>query len=349
MRAARLHRYDTSLEGPEYLVLEEIPDPTIVEPDDVIVRIDGAGVCRTDLHIIEGQFRDHIPIRLPYTLGHENAGFVAAVGPGVQRFKPGDPVIVYPQVTDGTCLACRRGRDMYCENGEFPGLTRDGGFAEYLLTKERNLVRLPDGLSPRAVAPHADAGLTAYHAVKRALRWLDPGDTVALIGFGGLGHIAFQLLQVLAGVRTIVIDRAELALHLARELGATWTIQAGPESDVVSEVRQRTGGRGAAVVLDFVGEGLTPAQGLAMTRRGGAYFVIGYGGRLEVPTMELVNQEKAIIGNLVGTYTELAELMELVGEGRIKVAVTYYPLTQVNQALRDLRDGRVKGRAVVVP
>lgn len=349
MRAARLHRYDTSLEGPEYLVLEEIPDPTIVEPDDVIVRIDGAGVCRTDLHIIEGQFRDHIPIRLPYTLGHENAGFVAAVSPGVQRFKPGDPVIVYPQVTDGTCLACRRGQDMYCENGEFPGLTRDGGFAEYLLTKERNLVRLPDGLSPRAVAPHADAGLTAYHAVKRALRWLDPGDTVVLIGFGGLGHIAFQLLQVLAGVRTIVIDRSELALHLARELGATWTIQAGPESDVVSEVQQLTGGRGAAVVLDFVGEGLTPAQGLAMTRRGGAYFVIGYGGRLEVPTMELVNQEKAILGNLVGTYAELAELMELVGEGRIKVAVTYYPLTQINQALRDLRDGRVKGRAVVVP
>ncbi|MFN3336995.1 MAG: zinc-binding dehydrogenase, partial [Thermomicrobium sp.] len=136
---------------------------------------------------------------------------------------------------------------------------------------------------------------------------------------------------------------------LARELGATWTIEAGTETDVVSEVRQLTGGGGAAVVLDFVGEGLTPAQGLAMTRRGGAYFVIGYGGRLEVPTVELVSQEKAIIGNLVGTYAELVELMELVGEGRIKVAVTYYPLAQVNQALRDLRDGRVKGRAVVVP
>ncbi|MDW7982916.1 MAG: NAD(P)-dependent alcohol dehydrogenase [Thermomicrobium sp.] len=349
MRAARLHRYDTSLAGPEYLVIEDVPDPTIVEPDDVIVRIDGAGVCRTDLHIIEGQFRDRVPVTLPYTPGHENAGFVAAVGKGVRRFKPGDAVIVYPQVTDGTCLACRRGDDMHCEQGAFPGLTRDGGFAEYLLTKERNLVRLPDGIAPRAVAPHADAGLTAYHAVKRALRWLDPGDPVVLIGFGGLGHIAFQLLQNLAGVRTIVIDRSDLALHLAHDLGAAWTLRADTETDIVAEVRHLTNGRGAAVVLDFVGEGPTPAQGVAMTRRGGAYFVIGYGGRLEIPTIDLVDQEKAIVGNLVGTYADLVELMELVADGRIKLAVTYYPLAQVNQALRDLRDGRVKGRAVLVP
>ncbi len=349
MRVARLHRYDTSLEGLEYLELEEIPDPTISEPDDVIIRIDGAGICRTDLHMIEGRFHDHIPARLPLTLGHENAGFVAAVGPGVQRFKLGDPVIVYPQVTDGTCLACRRGRDMYCENGEFLGLTRDGGFAEYLLTKERNLVRLPDGLSPRAVAPYAHAGLTAYHAVKRALRWLDPGDAVALIGGECLGQIALQLLQVLAPVRTIVIDRSERALQRAREFGATWTIQAGTEDDVVREVRQHTRGHGAAVVLDFVGEGSTPAQGLAMTRRGGAYFVVGYGGRLEVPTLELVTQEKSIIGNLVATYAELTELVERISEGQMKGAVTYYPLAQVNHAVRDLRDGHVNGCAVVVP
>ncbi|MCX7622974.1 MAG: NAD(P)-dependent alcohol dehydrogenase [Thermomicrobium sp.] len=347
MRAARLHRYDTTLAGPEYLVLEEVPDPVIREPDEVIVRIEGAGVCRTDLHIVEGQFRDRVPVVLPYIPGHENAGSVAAVGPGVQRFRPGDPVIVYPQITDGTCLACRRGEDMHCENGAFPGLTRDGGFAEYLLTKERNLVRLPDGVSPRAVAPHADAGLTAYHAVKRALSWLKPGDSVALIGFGGLGHIALQVLHALAPVDVLVIDRSETALKLARELGATATIQA--QDDPVSELRELTGGRGAAVVLDFVGEGQTPQQGLAMTRRGGAYFVIGYGGRLEVPTIELVDQEKTIVGNLVGTYAELAELMELVADGRIKLSVTYYPLDQVNQALRDLRDGRVKGRAVLVP
>lgn len=347
MRAARLHRYDTTLEGPEYLVLEEVPDPEIREPDDVIVRIEGAGVCRTDLHIIEGQFSDRVPVALPYIPGHENAGSVVAVGPEVKGLRPGDPVIVYPQITDGTCLACRRGEDMHCENGDFPGLTRDGGFAEYLLTKARNLVRLPEGVSPRAVAPHADAGLTAYHAVKRARRWLEPGDTVVLIGFGGLGHIALQLLHALAPVRVVVIDRSEQALTLARELGATATVQA--QNDPVSEVRELTGGRGAAVVLDFVGEGNTPQQGLAMTRRGGAYFVIGYGGRLDVPTIELVDQEKTIVGNLVGTYAELVELMELVADGRVKLAITYYPLTQINQALRDLRDGRVKGRAVVVP
>ncbi len=346
MRAARLHQYDTQLAGPEFLVVEAVPDPVPEEPDDVVVRIDGAGVCRTDLHIIEGQFSDRVPVTLPYIPGHENAGFVTAVGPAVRRVRPGDPVIVYPQVTDGTCLACRRGEDMHCENGAFPGLTRDGGFAEYLLTKERNLVRLPDGVSPRSVAPHADAGLTAYHAVKRALRWLHPGDATVLIGFGGLGHIAYQILKALAPVEVIVIDRAEAALGLAHELGAKVALRA--TDSVVMEVRKLTGG-GASVVLDFVGEGTTPAQGLAMTRRGGAYFVIGYGGRLDVPTIELVDQEKTIVGNLVGTYAELVELMELVADGHIKLHLSYYPLAQINQALRDLRDGRVQGRAVIVP
>jgi len=347
MRAARLHRYDPEFRGPDYLAIDEVPDPAIREADDVIVRIDGAGLCRTDLHIIEGIWRGKVSVELPYTLGHENAGFVEEVGPGVRGFRPGDPVIVHPLITDGVCPACRRGNDMHCENSRFPGLNCDGGFAEYLLTKERNLVRLPDGLQPREVAPHADAGLTASHAAKRAARMLEPGSWAVLIGFGGLGHIAFQVLRHLSPARIVVVDRSELALSLARELGTEHAVLAGP--DVVAEVRELTSGKGAEVVLDFVGEGGSIAQGLAMTRRAGAYFVIGYGGTVEVPAIDLIAEEKSIIGNLVGTYVDLLELMALAGEGKVRLAVTFYPLEQINQAIRDLHEGKIKGRAVVLP
>ena len=348
MLAARLHQYDPEMRGPDFLVLEQVPDPAIQEPDDVLVRIDGAGVCRTDLHIIEGLWRERSGVVLPYILGHENAGYVEAVGSAVRSVRPGDPVIVHPLITDGLCPACRRGDDMHCEHSQFPGISRDGGFAEYLLTKERSVVRLPDNLQPRAVAPHADAGLTAYHAAKRAARRLAPGQTAVIIGFGGLGHIAFQVLRLLSPVRIIVVDRSDVALGLARELGAEHTVKAG-DDDPVEHVRALTDGHGAEVVLDFVGEGEAIAQGLAMTRRAGAYFVIGYGGTVQIPAIELIAEEKAIIGNLVGTYSELLELITLAAEGKIQLTVSYYPLEQVNLALRDLLAGRVKGRAVLVP
>ncbi|BDG60507.1 NAD(P)-dependent alcohol dehydrogenase [Caldinitratiruptor microaerophilus] len=347
MKAARLYEYDPEFRGPEFLKVEEVPDPEIQEPDDVIIRIGGAGLCRTDLHIIEGIWRGKVEVDLPYILGHENAGWVEEVGRGVRRFRRGDPVIVHPLITDGVCPACRRGNDMHCENGVFPGINRDGGFAQYLLVKERNLVRLPDGVEPREVAPHADAGLTAYHAAKKAVRVLEPGDHAVIIGMGGLGHIAFQVLRTLSPARIIVVDRSDLALSLAQELGAEYRVKGG--DDAVREVLDLTGGRGAQAVLDFVGEGGSIEQGLAMTRNAGYYFVIGYGGTIRVPAIDMIFSEKNIVGNLVGTYTDLVELMTLAGEGRVRLATVHYRLDQVNQAIADLHGGRVKGRAVLVP
>ncbi|RTH05280.1 D-arabinose dehydrogenase [Thermus scotoductus] len=347
MKAARLYRYDPEFKGPEFLKIEQVPDPEIREPDDVIVRIGGAGLCRTDLHIIEGIWRSKVNVQLPYILGHENAGWVEEVGPGVRLFKKGDPVIVHPLITDGVCLACRKGNDMHCENGVFPGINRDGGFAEYLLVKERNLVRLPEGVEPRQIAPHADAGLTAYHAAKKAAKLLEPGNYAVIIGFGGLGHIAFQVLRALTPARIIVVDRSDLALSLARELGAEHLVKAS--NTAAQEVLDLTQGKGAEVVLDFVGEGGSIEQGLAMTRNAGFYFVIGYGGTVQVPAIDLIFGEKNIIGNLVGTYADLVELMTLAGEGKVHLATTYYPLNQINQAISDLHHGRIKGRAVIIP
>jgi len=348
MKVARLYQYDPAFHGPEFLKLEQVADPKIQDADDVIVRIGGAGLCRTDLHIIEGVWRNKVSVQLPYTPGHENAGWVDDVGPGVRYFKKGDAVIVHPLITDGSCLACRRGNDMHCENGMFPGITRDGGFAQYLQVKERNLVRLPDSVVPKDIAPHADAGLTAYHAASKAAKVLQPGDFAVIIGFGGLGHIAYQVLSAKSAAQIIVVERSDLALSLAEELGAKHLV-AGGGDNAVREVLQLTRGKGAEAVLDFVGEGGSIDQGLAMTRNGGYYYIIGYGGTIQVPAIDMIFSEKNIIGNLVGTYADLMELMTLAGEGKVHLATTFYPLDEMNEAISDLHHGRIKGRAVLIP
>jgi NAD+-dependent secondary alcohol dehydrogenase Adh1 len=347
MKVARLYQYDPAFHGPEFLKLEEVPEPKIQDADDVIIRIGGAGLCRTDLHIIEGVWRNKVSVQLPYTPGHENAGWVEDVGPEVRRFKKGDAVIVHPLITDGSCPACRRGNDMHCENGTFPGITRDGGFAQYLQVKERNLVRLPENVAPKQIAPHADAGLTAYHAANKAAKVLQPGDFAVIIGFGGLGHIAYQVLRAKSAAQIIVVDRSDLALSLAEELGAKQLVRAG--DDGVREVLRLTREKGAEAVLDFVGEGGSIDQGLAMTRNAGSYYIIGYGGTIQVPAIDMIFSEKSIVGNLVGTYADLTELMTLAGEGQVHLATVFYPLGEINQAISDLHHGRIKGRAVLIP
>jgi NAD+-dependent secondary alcohol dehydrogenase Adh1 len=347
MKAARLHNYDEKCKGPEFLKFEDVPDPSLESDTDVIVRIGGAGLCRTDLHIIEGIWRSKVNVTLPYIPGHENAGWVEEVGPTVRRFKRGDTVIVHPLVTDGLCPACRAGNDMYCDSGRFPGIDSNGGFAQYLRVGERSLLPLSGGLQPKDVAPYADAGLTAYHAAKKAIKFLEPGQATVLIGLGGLGHIALQVLRALGADEIIAVDRSDPALKLARELGADHVVKSSGHS--VQEILDLTHGAGAQVVIDFVAEGTTIDEGLAMTRKGGYYFVVGYGGTVNVPTIDLIVGEKSIIGNLVGTYSDLQELMTLAARGKVKLTTRQYRLDQVNQAIGDLSNSRIEGRGVLVP
>ena len=185
----------------------------------MLVRIGGAGVCATDLHAIEG-LMEPAGVTLPRVLGHENAGWVEEVGAGVTTVAKGDAVLVYPPYSCGLCVACRRGNDMHCVRHEFTGLSVDGGFAEYVLVSERSLLRLPDGVEPVDVAPHADAGLTAYHAVRRLAHLAVPGSTAVVIGVGGVGHIALQLVRELGSSSTIAVDTDERRRRLAAELGA---------------------------------------------------------------------------------------------------------------------------------
>lgn len=347
MKAAVLHRFDEKLSAKEFVRYEDVPDPKIEKPTDVIVRIGGAGVCRTDLHIIEGIWRSKVDVPLPYIMGHENAGWVEEVGPGVESVKKGDPVICHPLVTSGHCLACRRGDDMHATDSRFPGINANGGYAEYLLTGERSLIKLPRSLTPKAVAPYTDAGLTAYRAAKKASRHLLPGEYAVVIGAGGLGHIGIQVLKALCAAEIIVVDRSELALGLARECGAHHTVLGGPGE--LDEVMKLTKGHGAEAVIDFVGEGEAVAQGLAMTRNGGYYYIVGYGGKIDMPTIDMIVSEKTIVGNLVGTYPELVELMALADRGLVTLATREYSLSHANDALHDLHHGKIKGRAVLIP
>jgi NAD+-dependent secondary alcohol dehydrogenase Adh1 len=341
MKAVRLHGYG------QRPVVEEVSEPQLTGPLDVIVRIGGAGLCRTDLHIIEGQWREKSNVELPYTLGHENAGWVQEVGGAVTNVEPGDAVIVHPLVTCGLCRACRAGDDMHCENNLFPGISTNGGFAELLKTNARAVVKLPDGVEPKDVAAHADAGLTAYHAVKKAARILYPGATAIVIGAGGLGHVGIQSLKVLSAARVIVLDRSEGSLELARECGADETILV--DGSEVEAVRERTGGLGAEAVLDFVGEGGALGDSIAMLREAGTHYVIGYGGVLSVPAIDIISSEINVVGNLVGTYNDLAELMTLAAEGRVTLHTSTYPLDAANEAMDDLEAGRLHGRGILIP
>ncbi len=341
MRAVRLHGYH------QQPVVEEVPEPAVKGPLDVVVKIGGAGVCRTDLHIIEGQWDAAMSPALPYTIGHENAGWVHEIGSAVTNVAVGDTVILHPTPTCGLCRACRAGQDMHCSNSSFPGLDSDGGMAEYLLTSARACVKLDASTKPEDVAALADAGITAYHAVRKALPLLYPGTTCAVIGAGGLGHIGIQCLAALTATKIVVVDRNPDALELAGQLGAQHTVLA--DAGQVDAVKDLTNGEGADVVLDFVAEQGAENDGFAMTRPGGSDFIIGYGGTLTVPTLDLISTERNIIGNIVGTYNELAELMVLAEAGKVTLHTKTYSLDDAQQALHDLDAGEVRGRAILVP
>ncbi len=341
MKAVRLHHYE------ELPKVEEVDEPKITGPFDVIVRIGGAGLCRTDLHIIEGQWADRSGVTLPYTLGHENAGWIQAVGSAVSNVAVGDTVIVHPLITCGLCRACRAGNDMHCSNNAFPGISIDGGMANFLKTTARAVVKLDSSLAPKDIAALADAGLTAYHAVKKSSAILYPGTNVVVIGAGGLGHIGVQCLKALTPATIIVVDRSPEALALTKSWGADYTVLA--DGKHVAKVLDITGGQGAEAVIDFVGESGAEHDAVRMLRRAGSHFIIGYGGTLNVPTIDIISTEINFIGNLVGTYNDLAELMTLTAQGKVTLHTAMYPLDAAIDAIHDLDSGKLRGRGILVP
>src|SRR3954453_15575190 len=324
---------------------EARPEPEIAKPNQVRVKIEAAGVCSTDLHAIEGEMGP-AGMAVPRVLGHENGGTVDAVGDLVTTVKVGDSVLMYPPHSCGVCVNCRRGRDMHCEHHDFTGLSVDGGFTEYLVVGEREIVPLPAGIDPIAAAPHSDAGITAYHALKRLSHLMLPGSTTVVLGAGGVGHIGLQLAAELGSSTVLVVDPHPDRRNLAVELGAHQALEA---EGVADAVRDLTGGKGADLVLDFVGIDQTHADGMAMLGLQGTYALIGFGGTITVPSAALVGQEQSVVANLVGSWTDLWEVVQLHAAGKITLKTETHPLDDVNTVLDRLREGDITGRAVLVP
>jgi propanol-preferring alcohol dehydrogenase len=323
------------------------PDPG---PGQVLIRIGGAGACHSDISLM--QFSAGGPRETPMTLGHENAGWIEAFGPGTvptPGLEIGSPVAVYGAWGCGQCSNCRKGMENYCLNisASGPGLSVDGGMAEYLLVPAaRYLVPLGD-MAPAEAAPLTDAGLTPYHAIKQALPLLVPGSFVVVIGAGGLGHLAVQFLKALSPATVICVDQRESALKVVAGLGADHTVVMGP--DAAAEIRGITGGRGAEVILDICGYDDTLALAAAVAAPLGRLTVVGVGGGTLPFSFFTFPYECSVQSTYWGSITELSELLELSRSGDFRVHAETYSLDRAREVYNKMVDGTLQGRAVIVP
>ncbi|MFC4149681.1 NAD(P)-dependent alcohol dehydrogenase [Micromonospora mangrovi] len=334
-------------------VLEQVDVPTPeAGPGEVLLRVGAVGACHSDLHILdaaEGAF----PV--PLTLGHEIAGTVDTVGAAVTGWSPGDRAAVYGIIGCGHCRACLRGLENQCRVVPVGGIgiSRDGGLAEYVVVPASRLLHVGD-LDLTQAAPLTDAGLTPYHAIELARSALRPGTTCVVIGIGGLGHMAVQILLATTAVRIVAVDTNVAALDLATRMGAHDVVRAGP--DTVDAIRAIVGPPpdGADVVLDFVGAEPTLTTARQVVATGGQLLLVGLaGGTLPVrpvadepPPIPL---ETSVQVPFWGTRAELAEVVALARQGELRADVHTFPLDRAPEAYDLLRRGEIHGRAIVVP
>jgi alcohol dehydrogenase, propanol-preferring len=343
MRAVRLTQWQS-----DPVVTEvQVPEP---RGSEVLVKVGAAGLCRSDLHIMSAQPGAY-PYTLPFTLGHETAGRVAALGPGASGADVGDQVVVYSRWGCGTCWQCANGRDNACARTQRGphggGLGRDGGLAEYLLVPmARYLVPAP-GLDPVRAAPLTDAALTSYHAAKLSLAQLRPGSTALVVGVGGLGHMAIQVLKAISPARIVAVDVRSAALELARAAGADSVLSA--DGLTPEDVRAELGPDGATVALDFVGNDATLALAAGSVAQGGDVTFVGRGGGELRVAPGLMPYECTVRMPTWGSLAELAEVVALAGAGAIHSEAEVYGIDDAVSAYGKLRHGDVLGRAVVVP
>lgn len=330
--------------------LREVPVP-VPGPGEVLVKVAGAGACHSDLHLMDwppGQ----MPFDPPFTLGHENAGWVERVGAGVDTVNVGEAVAVYGPWGCGRCRSCRRSSENYCEHqAEIGvmggGLGLNGGMAEYLLVPAARLLVPLGELDPRDAAPLSDAALTPYHAIKRSLHKLTPGSTTVVIGVGGLGHMAVQILNAISGTRIVALDTSPEKLSLAAGIGADVTVEAGESA--AERVREITGGQGAELVLDIVGSDDTIALAAQCGRAEGDVTIVGLAGGSFPFSFFSQPYECSISTTYWGSAIELIEVLELARAGKIHARARRYQLAQATDVYEHLRAGQIDGRAVICP
>jgi propanol-preferring alcohol dehydrogenase len=329
--------------------LEDIPTPS-PGPGQVLIKIGGAGVCHSDLHIME----EDLGFTPPFTLGHENAGWIAALGQGVTGWKEGDAAAVYGPWGCGHCHACQRSMENYCENwarmdGFGGGLGLDGGMAEYMLVPSARLLVPLGDLPPASAAPLSDAALTPYHAIKRALPHLHADTTVVVIGVGGLGHMAIQLLRVLAPVRVVAADVDDAKLQQAKALGADDIVNNRDAADAVERIRAITGPRGAGLVLDCIGVQPTVDLGAKLLGRNSVWTIVGLGGGRHDFRHGSTPYGTTMSIPYWGSRVELMEVIAMARTGRIHAEIAQFPLAEAAGVYEKLKAGHIAGRAVLIP
>ena len=345
MRAIRFNEFKS------FPTLEEVPRPD-PGPGEVLLKVAGAGACHSDVALFaEFEAAPSPGLAPPFTLGHENTGWIEEMGPGVSGFEQGDAYLVYGPIGCGRCMACSRGQDTYCANAATNpyagiGLGRDGGIAEFLTVPAIHLIPLGDA-DPVAAAPLADAALTPYHAIKLALPNLAGGGRFALvIGLGGLGQIAVQILSALSGATIIAADMKADAMKLAESRGAV-TVPAG--NDQSAAIRDITGGRGVDAAFDFVGITPTIATAQSAMAIGGRLTVVGIAGGVVDWSFFTNPYESTITNTYWGTVEELHEVATMYRTGQITPDVERFSMDEALEAYRRLQDGTLSARAVVVP
>jgi propanol-preferring alcohol dehydrogenase len=340
----------------EKLSVVDLPDP---KPRDtqVLVRIEASGVCHSDIHLWEGGYEgaagtflkvEDRGVKFPITPGHEISGKIEAIGESVSGFSVGDRVIVYPWIGEGSCPACRVAQENLCDTPRTIGIYRDGGYSELVLVPNfRYLVKI-DNMDANSSASLACSGLTAYNAVKKAT--VGPGESIVIIGAGGLGLMSVQIARAITNSTIVVVDVDDNRLSEAKRLGAHEVVNSS-KVDPVEDTKRLTSSLGAEAVIDFVNNTRTAPLSINMLRKRGKIVMVGlFGGALELSLPIIPLRGFTITGAYTGSFNDLVDLVNLSKSGKIKSVVNRtYKLGDANQALEDLRAGKIVGRAVLNP
>jgi propanol-preferring alcohol dehydrogenase len=330
---------------------EDVPDPE-PGPGEVRIRLGGAGICHSDIHLMHEWTPENMPsvahLKPPFTLGHENAGWIDALGSGVSGWEVGEPVVATCVWGCGYCAHCRIGFDNYCETHSVNGggLGYDGGLASHMVCPARQLIRLRN-LHPKEAAPLTDAGLTSYHAVKHTRPWLTPDSAALIIGVGGLGHMGLAYLREIFGGTIIAVDSDAGARAMAADRGADIVLESN--DDTAAAIRDATEGLGVRAAFDFVGVQATMDLAAALTRSRGRIVLIGLGGGSLSVGLGKVAFDTTVSMPLGGSTPELAEVVALAENGRVLPHVTEFAFNQIEEAYEKLHHGQIEGRAVILP
>jgi D-arabinose 1-dehydrogenase-like Zn-dependent alcohol dehydrogenase len=339
------------------LELREYADP---EPhgEEVLLKVESAGVCHSDVHLWDGHFdlgggqqisMASRGMSLPFTMGHEIAGEVVALGPHASGVKVGDKVVAYPWIGCGECAVCKRGDELLCNTPRTLGTRVAGGYGTHVIVPHGRYLLPYGGIPQGLAATYTCSGITAYSALKKTREQVaGTDDHLVIIGAGGVGGSAVHIAPAAVAGKVIVADiDAQKRAH-ARQMGAVATIDnAAP--DAVRQVMQATGG-GAAAAIDFVGSPATMAFGINILRKGGKLVMVGlYGGACPVSTVLFPFKMMTIEGSYVGTLEDLRELLALVQAGKVPpIPIETRAADQASAALADLKaGGRVRGRVVL--